>query len=74
MSDTAEKKEMTLEQGFERLEKITMQMETGDLPLEEMYVLYKEGLSIVKECSQKIDTVEKNIQLLDADGNLNNFE
>lgn len=74
MSDAAEKKEMTLEQGFERLEKITMQMETGDLPLEEMYVLYKEGLSIVKECSQKIDTVEKNIQLLDADGNLNNFE
>ena len=62
--------EQTLEQGFERLEQITRKMETGDLPLEEMYALYKEGIALVQACGKKIDTVEKNMQMLDAEGNL----
>ncbi len=66
--------EMTLEEGFSRLEEITSKMENGELTLDEMYSLYKEGIDIIKLCGQKIDTVEKNIQILDSKGELKEFE
>lgn len=66
--------EMTLEEGFSRLEEITSKMENGELNLDEMYSLYKEGIDIIKLCGQKIDTVEKNIQILDSKGELKEFE
>ncbi len=65
--------EMSLEQGFARLEELTEKMESGDLTLEEMYSLYREGLEIVKVCSGKIDTVEKNMLLMDAEGKVTEF-
>ncbi len=65
--------EMTLEEGFSRLEEITSKMENGELTLDEMYSLYKEGIDIVKLCGKKIDTVEKNIQILDSKGELKDF-
>ncbi len=62
------KEEMTLEEGFARLEELTAKMESGSLTLEEMYGLYKEGLDLVRECGRKIDTVEKDMQLLNPEG------
>lgn len=66
--------EKTLEQNFERLEELTAQMESGNIPLEKMYSLYKEGIDLVRECSKKIDTVEKKLKLIDDDGNCTDFE
>ena len=67
-------KEMTLEQGFARLEEITAGMESGELSLEEMYALYKEGLDLARECQAKIDTVEKNMQIIQANGEIRDFQ
>ncbi|HIV17378.1 MAG TPA: exodeoxyribonuclease VII small subunit [Candidatus Alectryocaccobium stercorigallinarum] len=66
--------EKTLEQNFERLEELTAQMESGELSLEKMYVLYKEGIDLVKECNKKIDTVEKNMKLINDKGECSDFE
>ena len=66
--------EKTLEQNLERLEELTGEMESGDIPLEKMYTLYKEGIDLVKECNKKIDTVEKKIKLINDDGSITDGE
>lgn len=58
--------EKTLEQNLKRLEELTLQMESGDVSLEKMYGLYKEGIDLVKECNKKIDTVEKDLKILNG--------
>ncbi len=67
-------KEMSLEEGFEKLKKIADQMENDELSLEKMYSLYKEGIDIAKKCNEKIDTVEKNIKLITEDGEWKEFQ
>lgn len=67
-------KEMTLEQGFARLEEVTKELESGERSLEEMYALYKEGMDLAKNCSQKIDTVEKKLLLINSNGEYQEFE
>ena len=67
------RQEMTLEEGFARLEELMAKMESGEQTLEEMYHLYREGIEIVRICNAKIDTVEKNMLLMDADGNMSEF-
>lgn len=59
--------EKTLEQNLKRLEELTLQMESGDVSLEKMYALYKEGIDLVKDCSRKIDTVEKDLKILNRE-------
>ncbi len=66
--------EKTLEENFERLEALTEKMESGELSLEKMYALYKEGIELVKECNKKIDTVEKSMKLINAAGEYSEFE
>ena len=67
-------KKMSLEEGFTRLDEITSKMEKGELTLDEMYSLYKEGIDIVKLCTDQIDIVEKNILLVDPKGGMTEFE
>ena len=57
-----------LEKGFARLEEITSELERGGLPLEKMYELYKEGMELVKKCGNVIDTVEKDILIINENG------
>jgi exodeoxyribonuclease VII small subunit len=66
--------EKTLEQNFKSLEDIASKLESGELPLEKMYTLYKKGIDLVKECNEKIDTVEKNMKLINSKGECTDFE
>lgn len=59
--------ELTLEEGFKKLDEITVRMEDPDLTLDERFALYKEGVKLVKYCSEKIDTVEKELKLVNDD-------
>ena len=59
--------ELTLEEGFKKLDKITAKMEDSNLTLDERFTLYKEGVKLVKYCSEKIDTVEKELKLVNDD-------
>lgn len=62
--------ELTLEEGLERLGVLTERLEKEKLPLEEMFALYEEGVKLAKLCGLKIDTVEKKMKVLTADGRL----
>lgn len=60
----------SFEQAIQRLEKIVADMESAELPLEDVLKKYEEGTRLVRLCSQKLDEAEKKIELLTtkADG------
>lgn len=68
-----EQQELSLEEAFGRLDEMLERLENRELPLEESFQLYKEGMDLLCKCSQKIDTVEKKIQIMNGDGELDEF-
>ena len=66
MSDTkGNEKKHTLEEMFSQLEMITMELENQELPLEEAFTKYRRGMELLKECNAAVDTVEKELQILE---------
>lgn len=68
------KKEITLEEGFNELDAIIEKLEDREIPLEESFKLYEQGITLLKDCNDKIDRVEKQVQQLNADNRLSDFE
>ena len=64
---SAEKTEpkRTLEELFRELEGITSELEAQELPLEEAFAKYRKGMELLKECNSAVDTVEKELQILE---------
>ena len=60
----AKSSEETFENAVTRLEKIVEQMESDQLPLEELLTRYEEGVILVKTCEQKLAAVEKRIEII----------
>lgn len=55
---------VNFEQAMEQLEKIVAQLESGDVPLEQAIELYQEGMRLSHLCGQKLEQVEKKIEML----------
>src|ERR687896_1243447 len=60
------------EVALEELEGVVDQLESGDLSLEDSLAAFEKGIGLVKYCNQKLNEVEKKIELLvkDKDGRL----
>ncbi|MDE7431758.1 MAG: exodeoxyribonuclease VII small subunit [Lachnospiraceae bacterium] len=54
----------TLEQSLEELSKIIEQMDREDIPLEEAFKLYNQGVKLCKSCNDKIEKVEKQLEII----------
>lgn len=54
-------KAKSLETAFEELDALVAKMEDKDIPLEEAFRLYQEGLKLLQYCNGAIDKVEKKI-------------
>ena len=54
-------KAKTLEEIFTSLDELLIKMEDKDLPLEEAFKYYREGVSLIKQANDSIDRVEKKI-------------
>jgi exodeoxyribonuclease VII small subunit len=54
----------TLEQSFEKLDKIIKKMEEENPTLDESFKLYNDGINLVKNCTKQLDKVEKQIVIL----------
>ena len=67
------KSELNMEEAFEALETLVEQMESGEASLEETFLMYQKGMELLKECSSKIDMVEKKMMLLNENGELHEF-
>ena len=68
-----EEKELTLEEAFEKLEETIEKLQAEDITLEDYFKEYKQGMEILKYCSDKIDRVEKKVLKIEGNGELNEF-
>ncbi|WP_028544152.1 exodeoxyribonuclease VII small subunit [Paenibacillus taiwanensis] len=62
--DTEQVQAMSFEAAMERLEHIVNQLESGDVPLEQAIELFQEGMMLSKNCSSKLEQVERKIEML----------
>ena len=67
-----ESTEQNFEQALAELEEVVEQLESGALPLDESLAAFEKGVGLVKFCNQKLNEVEKKVELLlkDKDGRL----
>jgi exodeoxyribonuclease VII small subunit len=68
MAEKKNDKVQNFEKALERLEAIVGEMESGTLSLEKMMACFEEGTELVKFCSQKLNEVEKKIEILAKKG------
>ena len=55
------------EKAFQQLEKIVQRLESEELPLDDSLQLFEEGIRLSRFCNQKLEEVEKKIELILAD-------
>jgi exodeoxyribonuclease VII small subunit len=63
----ARTKSNDFEKAFEQLEKIVQRLESEELPIDESLELFEEGIRLSRFCNQKLEEVEKKIELILAD-------
>ena len=56
--------EMSLEDTFSKIEEVMDMLQDDDIPLEESFKLYKEGMEMLNHCREVIDGVEKKIMMI----------
>ena len=57
----------SLEENFSAVEEL---MEAEDISLEEAFTAYSKGMNLLKQCSEQIDRVEKQVMKLNEEGGL----
>ena len=70
---TETKRELTLEESFDRLEAMIGRLEERETSLEESIQIYQEGMKLLKKCVEKIDLAEKKVLKTDEEGELDEF-
>ena len=65
--------EESLEELFAKLDQVAKELESGDTSLEESFGLYQKGMEMLKLFNEKIDTVEKKVQVLEENGEIHDF-
>ena len=71
MAEITESK--TIEEVFQELDNLAVKLEDSETSLEDSFRFYKEGMELLKYCSDKLDTVEKKMLQMDEDGTLREF-
>jgi exodeoxyribonuclease VII small subunit len=67
MTMPQKKNAQTFESALERIEQIAAQMETGEMPLEQLVEAYEEGLKLVRFCAERLDEAEKRLEAITRD-------
>lgn len=60
----AKDKELSFEEGLEKLEAIVEEMESGELKLDELVKRYEAGSKLLVHCDKKISEAEAKIEIL----------
>ena len=56
-------KKMSLEECFESLDDIILELQSGELSLKK----YEDGMKLIKKCNETIDKVEKKLTVVETD-------
>ncbi len=62
-----------LEETFVKLENVVKALEKEDISLEKAFDYYRDGVELLKICSEKLDDVEKKVMILNEAGGLDEF-
>lgn len=66
---TEKKKEQRFEDQLAKLEEIVARLEDEEVGLEESLDLFERGMTLVKSCRERLETVEQRVaQLMQAEG------
>ena len=66
-------RDRSLEEMFAELDLLAEKLENRDTSLEDSFILYRQGMELLKLCSGKLDTVEKKMLQLNEDGTFSEF-
>ena len=66
------KEEKTLDEMF--LDKLIQAMEEPEVSLEDSFQMYHQGIDMLKACNDKMDKIEKQMLVLDSEGETHEFE
>ncbi|SHE45510.1 Exodeoxyribonuclease VII small subunit [Seinonella peptonophila] len=64
-----ERQELSFESAMERLEEVVLELEKGDISLEESIRLFNEGMKLAQHCGYKLDWAEQKIEMLIEENN-----
>ena len=67
------RQETTIEESLKELDDIVEKLESREISLEESFTMYQKGMELLKQCSSKIDRVEKKMLKINEDGELSEF-
>ena len=65
--------ENTLEEAFTELDGLAEKLEDRETSLEDSFRFYRQGMELLKFCSEKLDTVEKKMLQINEDGTFSEF-
>lgn len=65
--------EYSLEEAFGKIEETIVRLEDEDITLEASFREYQAGMKLLKYCNEKIDKVEKQVLIINEDGELDEF-
>ena len=66
------KEEKTLDEMFQELDKLIQAM--AEVSLEDSFQMYHQGIDMLKACNDKMDKIEKQMLVLDSEGETHEFE
>jgi exodeoxyribonuclease VII small subunit len=58
---------MSYEAAMQELEQLVAELESGDLPLEQLLSQYQRGADLLKLCRERLQAVETQVKVLDQD-------
>ena len=58
----------TYEEALQELEQLAGRLESGDMPLDQLLTGYERGTALLQFCRGKLEIVENQIKVLDANG------
>ena len=65
--------ELSLEEAFSKLDVLAQKLEDRETSLEDSFLLYQQGMELLKLCNGKLDTVEKKMMHMNEDGTFSEF-
>lgn len=68
MENIKEEQNLSIEESLDKIEDIIRSLEDPDVPLKESLQLYTEGALLVASCKEAIGGIEKEIQILEEQG------
>ncbi len=68
MAKTKAGENINIEENLKALDEVIGMLESGELPLEDAFQKYKDGMDLLLKCNSQIDRVEKELEVLETEG------